>query len=123
MARGPAQATLIRRDFPRRSISTGYQGVIKRHHMSGFRQTHGVHEFFRHGGSIGCRLTPGRVVKGRRMAGQMGNVRVTVPNLKVEQVRAEEGLLLIRGSIPGGKNNYVVIKYAQKKPLPERVKA
>jgi large subunit ribosomal protein L3 len=91
--------------------------------MSGFRQTHGVHEFFRHGGSIGCRLTPGRVVKGRRMAGQMGNVRVTVPNLKVEQVRAEEGLLLIRGSIPGGKNNYVVIKYAQKKPLPERVKA
>ncbi|MDY0003482.1 MAG: 50S ribosomal protein L3 [Polyangia bacterium] len=98
----------------------GYQGVIKRHHMNGSKATHGVHEFYRHGGSIGCRLTPGRVVKGRRMAGQMGNTQVTVPNLKVVGVRPEEGLLLIRGAIPGGKNNYVVIRYAQKKPLLDR---
>lgn len=98
----------------------GYQGVIKRHHMAGMKASHGVHEFYRHGGSIGCRLTPGRVVKGRRMAGQMGNTQVTVPNLRVVQVRSEEGLLLIRGAIPGGENNYVIVRYAQKKPIPER---
>lgn len=99
----------------------GFQGVMKRHHMAGFAQTHGVHEYFRHGGSIGCRLTPGRVMKGKAMPGHMGNTRVTAPNLKVVQVRPEDGLLLVHGAIPGGKNNYVVIRYAQKKPLPARV--
>ncbi len=60
-------------DVTATSKGKGFQGVIKRHHMSGTKNSHGVHEFFRHGGSIGCRLTPGRVHKGKRMAGQMGS--------------------------------------------------
>src|SRR5690606_26921219 len=64
------------------SKGKGYQGVMKRHHMNGTKASHGVHEFFRHGGSIGCRLTPGRVHKGKRMAGQMGNEKVTLQNLQ-----------------------------------------
>src|SRR5215510_14957963 len=60
------------------SKGKGYQGVIKKHHMSGMTRAHGTHEYFRHGGSIGCRLTPQRVHKGKRMAGQMGNEKVTI---------------------------------------------
>ncbi len=105
------------------SRGKGYQGVMKRHHFAGFRQTHGVHEYFRHGGSIGCRLTPGRVVKGKKMSGQLGNHRVTVQNLTIVEVREDEHLVLIKGSVPGGHNSYLVLKYAQKKPLPERLSA
>jgi large subunit ribosomal protein L3 len=93
----------------------GFQGVMKRHHMAGFRATHGTHEFFRHGGSIGCRLTPGRVHKGKRMGGHMGDVRRTVQNLKVVEVIPEKNVLLISGAIPGGKNGYVVIRTAVKR--------
>ncbi len=97
------------------SKGKGFQGVIKRHHMGASRNTHGTHEFFRHGGSIGCRLTPGRVHKGKRMTGHMGDVRRTVQNLALLAVKDEEGLLLIQGSVPGGKNGYVVIKNAIKR--------
>src|SRR5487761_1616926 len=69
------------------SKGRGYAGVIRRHHFSGFPGSHGTHEYFRHGGSIGNRSYPGRVFKGLRMAGQMGNAAVTVPNLEVLQVR------------------------------------
>ena len=93
----------------------GFQGVIKRHHMAASVNSHGTHEFFRHGGSIGCRLTPGRVHKGKRMTGHMGDVRRTVQNLALLEIREEEGLLLIRGSVPGGKNGYVTIKNAVKR--------
>lgn len=93
----------------------GYQGVMKRHHMAGFRATHGTHEFFRHGGSVGCRLTPGRVHKGKRMAGHLGDSQRTVQNLKVVEVIAEKNILLISGSIPGGKNGYVVVRTAVKR--------
>ena len=93
----------------------GFQGVMKRHHMSGFRATHGTHEFFRHGGSVGCRLTPGRVHKGKRMGGHMGDVKRTVQNLKVVEVIAEKNVILISGAIPGGKNGYVIIRTAVKR--------
>jgi len=93
----------------------GYQGVMKRHHMPGFKASHGTHEFFRHGGSIGCRLTPGRVHKGKRMSGHMGDVRRTVQNLVLVEIDAEENILLVRGSIPGGKNGLVMIRNAKKK--------
>ena len=93
----------------------GTQGVMKRHHMAGFRASHGTHEFFRHGGSIGCRLTPGRVHKGKRMGGHMGDERRTVQNLKVVEVIAEKNVLLIAGAIPGGKNGYVIIRTAVKR--------
>ncbi len=105
------------------SRGKGYQGVMKIYHFAGARSTHGVHEFFRHGGSIGCRLTPGRVVKGKKMPRHLGNKRVTVQNLRVVQVREDDNLVLIKGAVPGGQNGYVVIHYAQKMPLPERLHA
>src|SRR5260221_10363939 len=86
------------------SKGKGFQGVMKRHHMPGFRASHGTHEFFRHGGSVGCRLTPGRVHKGKRMSGQMGDTKRTVQNLILLEIDTAENLLLVRGSIPGGKN-------------------
>jgi large subunit ribosomal protein L3 len=94
------------------SKGKGFQGVIKRHHMAGTKASHGVHEFFRHGGSIGCRLTPGRVHKGKRMAGQMGNEQVTIQNLQLFQIMDEESVVLIRGSIPGAAGGLVTIKKA-----------
>jgi large subunit ribosomal protein L3 len=98
------------------SKGKGYQGVIKRHHMRGSAtMTHGTHEFFRHGGSIGCRLTPGRVTKGHRMAGHMGDERVTLQNLTVAGVDTDENLLLVQGGIPGADGGYVIIRCAKKK--------
>lgn len=97
------------------SKGKGYQGVMKRHNLGGSRNTHGTHEFFRHGGSIGCRLTPGRVHKGKRMSGHMGQDRCTTQNLALMQVSDEDGLLLVRGSVPGGKNGYVMIRNAVKR--------
>jgi large subunit ribosomal protein L3 len=97
------------------SKGKGFQGVMKRHHMPGFRATHGTHEFFRHGGSIGCRLTPGKVHKGKRMGGHMGDVKKTVQNLVLLEVDEAQNLLLIQGSIPGGRNGFVVVRNAKKK--------
>jgi large subunit ribosomal protein L3 len=94
------------------SKGKGYQGVIKKHHMKGMKNTHGTHEYFRHGGSIGCRLTPQRVHKGKRMAGQMGDEKVTIQNLQLFRLLPEENCLLIRGSVPGSKNGYVVVTVA-----------
>lgn len=96
------------------SKGKGFQGVIKRHNMRGEKQSHGQHEVYRHGGSIGCRLTPGRVLKGKRMAGQMGNERVTVQNLKIVKVMKDEGLILVSGAIPGGKNGLVTVRHSVK---------
>ena len=91
------------------SKGKGYQGVMKRHNMPGFKNTHGTHEFFRHGGSIGCRLTPQRVHKGKRMAGQMGNEKVTQQNLQLFRILADENCILVRGSVPGAPNEYVIV--------------
>ncbi|HKO24066.1 MAG TPA: 50S ribosomal protein L3 [Chloroflexota bacterium] len=93
----------------------GYQGVMKKHKMAGDSMTHGTHEFFRHGGSIGCRLTPGRVHKGKRMGGHMGDVKKTVQNLVLLDIDEAQNLLLIQGSVPGARNGYVVIRNAKKK--------
>lgn len=97
------------------SKGKGYQGVMKRHHLGGSRNTHGTHEFFRHGGSIGCRLTPGRVHKGKRMSGHMGQDNCTVQSLALVKVLEEEGLLLVRGAVPGGKNGEVMVCNAVKR--------
>jgi large subunit ribosomal protein L3 len=104
-------------DVVGRSKGKGYQGVLKRHKLGGSRATHGSHEFFRHGGSIGCRLTPGRVHKGKRMSGHMGDERVTLQNLEVFDVLGDENVLLIRGNVPGGKNGYVLVQKAVKKTV------
>jgi large subunit ribosomal protein L3 len=102
-------------DVEGRSKGKGFQGVMKRHHMPGFRATHGTHEFFRHGGSVGCRLTPGRVHKGKRMGGQMGNAKRTVQNLVLLEIDTAENLLLVRGSVPGARNGYVIVRNAKKR--------
>jgi large subunit ribosomal protein L3 len=88
----------------------GYQGVMKKHRMAGDTMTHGTHEFFRHGGSIGCRLTPGRVHKGKRMSGLMGNVKNTASDLVIVRVLDDKDVVLVKGAIPGPANGVVVIK-------------
>jgi large subunit ribosomal protein L3 len=95
----------------------GFAGVIKRHGFSGFPGSHGTHEYFRHGGSIGNRSYPGRVFKGKRMAGQLGNARVTTQNLEVVAIRPAEHLLLVRGAVPGARNGVVEIRPAAKEML------
>lgn len=102
-------------DIQGTSKGKGYQGVMKKHHMAGFRATHGTHEFFRHGGSVGCRLTPGRVHKGKRMSGHMGDVTCTVQNLILIDVDNEKNLLLVQGAIPGAKEGLVIVRNAVKK--------
>jgi large subunit ribosomal protein L3 len=97
-------------DVTATSKGKGFQGVMKRHHMGGFKASHGVHEFYRHGGSIGCRLTPGRVHKGKRMGGQMGNERVTIQNLQLFQILDEDFTILVRGSVPGPTGGMVTVK-------------
>src|SRR5215475_9256456 len=102
------------------SKGKGYQGVIKKHHMSGMTRAHGTHEYFRHGGSIGCRLTPQRVHKGKRMAGQMGNYKVSVQNLQLFRILADDNVILVRGSVPGAPNEYVVVTNAATRTVYKR---
>jgi len=102
------------------SKGKGHQGVLKRHHMAGKPRTHGNHEYFRHGGSIGCRLTPQRVHKGKRMSGQMGNEKVTAQNLQLFRIMPEENCILVRGSVPGSANDYVVVTKAATRTLYQR---
>lgn len=90
----------------------GFQGVIKRHGFAGFPGSHGTHEYFRHGGSIGNRTHPGRVFKNKRMAGQMGRVRRTILNLTVVDVRADENVILVEGAVPGARNGWLFIRKA-----------
>jgi large subunit ribosomal protein L3 len=97
------------------SKGKGFQGVMKKYNFKGFIRSHGTHEFFRHGGSIGTRLTPGFVFKGKKMPGQMGNARVTVQNLTVEKIDTEKNLLLIRGGLPGAAGSLVLVRGAVKK--------
>src|SRR5918911_898605 len=93
------------------SRGKGFQGVVKRHHFGGGRATHGS-MFHRAPGSIGASSFPSRVVKGMRMGGHMGSDRVTVRNLKVLRVDAENNLLLLEGAVPGGPNSVVLIRKA-----------
>ncbi|HMV68855.1 MAG TPA: 50S ribosomal protein L3 [Myxococcota bacterium] len=96
------------------SKGRGFAGVMKRHNFRGFIRTHGSHEYFRHGGSIGTRLTPGMTLKGKRMPGHMGAEQVTVQNLRVVRVDAERGLLFLNGSVPGPKGGLIKVRKAVK---------
>lgn len=102
-------------DVAGKSKGRGYTGVMKRHNFAGYKQTHGQHEYQRHGGSIGMNMTPGRTFKGMKMPGQHGNKQVTVMNLKVAKVMAEEGLVLVEGSVPGARGSIVTVRSAAKK--------
>ena len=92
----------------------GTAGVVKRYGFGGHRATHGTHESFSGPGSIGARSYPGRVWKNKRMDGHMGDVRRTIPNLKVVAVRADDDVLLVRGGLPGPTGGYVLIRRAVK---------
>ena len=96
------------------SKGRGFAGVIKRWNFRGFPGSHGTHEYFRHGGSIGNRSYPGRVFKGKKMAGHLGDKRASVQNLEVVDIRDENNLLLVKGSVPGSKRGVLLIRRAVK---------
>ncbi|MDE0355794.1 MAG: 50S ribosomal protein L3 [Deltaproteobacteria bacterium] len=96
------------------SKGRGFAGVMKRWDFGGFSRTHGTHEYFRHGGAIGNRSYPGKVFKGKRMAGHWGNERVSIQNLRVVEVRPEENLLLVKGAVPGANGGVVLVRRAVK---------
>lgn len=102
-------------DITGTSKGKGFAGVMKRYGFGGAPASHGAHEYFRHGGSIGQNMTPGRVMKGKKMPGHLGNRKVTVQNLKIVDVRGDTNVLLIEGAIPGPTNGYIVINKAVKK--------
>lgn len=97
------------------SKGRGYSGVMRRHHFAGAVASHGSHEYFRHGGAIGQNMTPGRVFKGVKMAGQHGNKRITTQNMRVVRVDSEANVVFIRGSVPGSKRSFVTVRGAVKK--------
>jgi large subunit ribosomal protein L3 len=101
------------------SIGKGFAGAMKRHGFGGLRASHGVSVSHRSHGSTGQCQDPGKVFKGKKMAGQMGNTSVTTLNLKVMQTDSERGLIMVSGAVPGAKGGWVLLRDAIKKALPE----
>jgi large subunit ribosomal protein L3 len=97
------------------SKGKGFAGSVKRHHFRGGPKTHGQSDRWRAPGSVGAGSTPGRVFKGTRMAGRMGNEQVTIQNLKVTLVDADKNLLAIKGAVPGSKSGLIIIRKAVKR--------
>ena len=103
------------------SIGKGFAGAMKRHNFGGLRASHGVSVSHRSHGSTGQCQDPGKVFKGKRMAGHMGSTRITTQNLEVVRTDAERGLILVKGAVPGSKGAWIYIKDAIKKALPDNV--
>ena len=103
------------------SIGKGFAGAMKRHNFGGLRASHGVSISHRSHGSTGQCQDPGKVFKGKKMAGHLGAVRVTTQNLQVVRTDADRGLIMVKGSVPGSKGGWVTIKDAVKKAVPENV--
>ncbi|MXX87839.1 MAG: 50S ribosomal protein L3 [Boseongicola sp. SB0677_bin_26] len=103
------------------SIGKGFAGAMKRHNFRGLRASHGVSISHRSHGSTGQCQEPGRVFKGKKMAGHMGAVRVTTQNLQVVRTDADRGLIMVKGAVPGSKGGWVTINDAVKKPAPDNV--
>ncbi|HLH91247.1 MAG TPA: 50S ribosomal protein L3 [Xanthobacteraceae bacterium] len=101
------------------SIGKGFAGAMKRWNFGGLRATHGVSVSHRSLGSTGNRQDPGKTFKNKKMAGQMGDERVTTLNLKVVQTDVERGLILVEGAVPGAKGGWITVRDAVKKPLPK----
>ncbi|MBI1273132.1 MAG: 50S ribosomal protein L3 [Alphaproteobacteria bacterium] len=106
-------------DVSATTIGKGFQGVMKRHNFSGLRASHGVSVSHRSHGSTGQRQDPGKVFKNKKMAGHMGAVRTTIQNLEVIAVDAEEGLIMVRGAVPGAEGSVVTVRDAVKRALPK----
>jgi large subunit ribosomal protein L3 len=103
------------------SIGKGFAGAMKRHNFGGLRASHGVSISHRSHGSTGGRQDPGKVFKGKKMAGHMGDHRVTTQNLQVVSTDTERGLIMIRGAVPGAKGGWVLLRDAVKRRLPDGV--
>ncbi len=110
-------------DTQAKTRGRGFTGVVRRWGMAGFVQTHGTHEYFRHGGSIGTNMTPGRTLPGVKMPGHMGDETTSILNLKVVKLIPEDDLVLIEGGIPGSKNGIVTVRGAVKKKNAGKKKA
>jgi large subunit ribosomal protein L3 len=103
------------------SIGKGFAGAMKRHNFGGLRASHGVSISHRSHGSTGQCQDPGKVFKGKKMAGHMGTTRVTTQNLQVVRIDSDRGLVMVKGAVPGNKGGWVTVKDAVKKPRPETV--
>ena len=101
------------------SIGKGFAGAMKRHNFGGLRASHGVSISHRSHGSTGQCQDPGKVFKGKKMAGHMGAARITTQNLQVVKTDSDRGLIMVKGAVPGSKGGWVTIKDAVKKPFPE----
>ncbi|MBO0663847.1 50S ribosomal protein L3 [Jiella sp. MQZ9-1] len=101
------------------SIGKGFAGAMKRHNFGGLRATHGVSVSHRSHGSTGQRQDPGKVFKNKKMAGHMGQVRVTTQNLEIVRTDPEKGLILVRGAVPGSKGGWIEVRDAVKASLPD----
>ena len=108
-------------DIAGTSIGKGFAGAMKRHNFGGLRASHGVSISHRSHGSTGQCQDPGKVFKGKKMAGHLGAVRVTTQNLQVIKTDSDRGLIMVKGSVPGSKGGWVTIKDAVKKAAPENV--
>ncbi len=106
-------------DIAGTSIGKGFAGAMKRHNFGGLRASHGVSISHRSHGSTGQCQDPGKVFKGKKMAGHMGAARVTTQNLQVVKTDSDRGLIMVKGAVPGSKGGWVTIKDAVKKPFPE----
>ena len=106
-------------DIAGTSIGKGFAGVMKRHNFGGLRASHGVSISHRSHGSTGQCQDPGKVFKGKKMAGHLGAVRVTTQNIQVVRTDADRGLIMVKGAVPGSKGGWVTVKDAVKKPFPE----
>ena len=103
------------------SQGKGFQGVIKRHHFGGGRATHGNSVSHRTHGSTGQRQDPGKVFKGKKMAGHMGDDRVTTQNLKIVKTDVDRGLIMVEGAVPGARGGWILVRDAVKRVLPDGV--
>jgi large subunit ribosomal protein L3 len=101
-----------------KSIGKGFAGAMKRHNFHGLRATHGVSVSHRSHGSTGNSQDPGRVWRGKKMAGHMGDRRVTTQNLKIHSTDLDAGVILVEGAVPGSKGSYVLVQDAHKSPMP-----
>lgn len=103
------------------TIGKGFAGVMKRWNFRGLRATHGVSVSHRSHGSTGNRQDPGRVFKGKKMAGHLGHERVTTQNIKVVSTDAERGLILVKGAVPGPEGSFVLVRDAVKRKAPDKL--
>jgi large subunit ribosomal protein L3 len=102
-------------DVSAKSKGRGFTGVMKRHGMAGAKSSHGTHEYFRHGGSIGASAYPSRVFKGKKMPGRYGGTKVKIQNLLIAAIRPEKNIMLVKGAVPGPNKGYITVSHAVKK--------